>query len=80
MCLYYLRFAVFTQVIVTAHVPPGMAPPLGTRWMYEDFHQKLNAILYRYNEIIVGLHFGHEHNDNFRVFYDDKGKRCVRYL
>lgn len=62
------------KVIVTGHVPPGMAPPLGTRWMYEDFHQKLNSILYKYSNIIIGMHFGHEHNDNFRVFYDEQDK------
>lgn len=67
-CIYW------KQVIVTGHVPPGMAPPLGTRWMYEDFHQKLNSILYKYSNIIIGMHFGHEHNDNFRVFYDEQGK------
>jgi hypothetical protein len=50
-----------------------MAPPLGTRWMYEDFHKKLTAILYEFNDVITGLHFGHEHNDNFRVFYDQEG-------
>lgn len=63
---------------MTGHVPPGMAPPLGTRWMYEDFHQKLNSILYKYSNIIIGMHFGHEHNDNFRVFYDEQGKYIVQ--
>lgn len=63
---------------MTGHVPPGMAPPLGNRWMYEDFHQKLNSILYKYSNIIIGMHFGHEHNDNFRVFYDEQGKYIVQ--
>ncbi|XP_048759893.2 acid sphingomyelinase-like phosphodiesterase 3b [Ostrea edulis] len=62
------------KVLVTGHVPPGMAPPLGTRWMYEDFHKKFNAIIYKFSDIITGLHFGHEHNDNFRVFYDQEDK------
>ncbi|XP_061175715.1 acid sphingomyelinase-like phosphodiesterase 3b [Saccostrea echinata] len=62
------------KVLVTGHVPPGMAPPLGTRWMYEEFHKKFNNILLKYSDVITGLHFGHEHNDNLRVFYDEKDK------
>lgn len=24
------------------------------------------------------MHFGHEHNDNFRVFYDEQGKYVLQ--
>ena len=49
--------------------PTGDGP-----WMYEHYNTRLNEIIMTYGELIVGMHFGHEHSDNFRVYHNDAGK------
>ncbi|XP_071168876.1 acid sphingomyelinase-like phosphodiesterase 3b [Mytilus galloprovincialis] len=62
------------KVLVTAHVPPGVNPtPNRIPWMYPQYNSKLNNIFMNYTKQIVGMHFGHEHSDNFRIYHDDTG-------
>lgn len=49
---------------MTAHIPLGIASPEGTLSMYEMFHTALVIILQTYADIIVGMHFGHDHTDS----------------
>ena len=58
---------------MTAHIPPGVHTPNGLVWMYEKFNTKLVEILQRYASIIVGLHFGHDHADGFKILPDSHG-------
>lgn len=61
------------KVLLTGHVPPGYSTPRAVRWMYANFNKKFHEIVLRHSDVIVALHFGHEHHDNFRLFYDSKG-------
>lgn len=68
----------FYQVLVTAHVPPGLNPtPDRIPWMYPQYNSKLNNIFMNYTQQIVGMHFGHEHSDNFRIYHDDAGTKFI---
>ena len=61
------------QVIVTAHIPPGVHTPNGLVWMWEQFNEALIEVLQTYASIIVGMHFGHDHADGFKIFTDANG-------
>ncbi|XP_060581958.1 acid sphingomyelinase-like phosphodiesterase 3b [Ruditapes philippinarum] len=65
------------KVILTGHVPPGISAPRGVRWMYESFNKKMNGIVVRHADVIVAMHFGHEHHDNFRIYYGATGPAKV---
>ena len=61
------------QVLVTGHVPPGVAAEGGKTWFYQHFNTRMVHILQQYSDVIIGLHFGHEHADTFRIFYGHSG-------
>ncbi|XP_045191532.2 acid sphingomyelinase-like phosphodiesterase 3b [Mercenaria mercenaria] len=65
------------KVILTGHVPPGYSTPRAVRWMSEAFNKKMNSIVSRHSDVIVAMHFGHEHHDNFRLYYNTAGKAIV---
>jgi predicted metallo-beta-lactamase superfamily hydrolase len=54
-------------------MPPGISAPRGVRWIYESFNKKMNRIVVRHADVIVAMHFGHEHHDNFRIYYGATG-------
>ncbi|XP_052796249.1 acid sphingomyelinase-like phosphodiesterase 3b [Mya arenaria] len=58
------------KVILAGHVPPGYTTPRAVRWMTKTFNQKFVDIVLRHSSTIAALHFGHEHHDSFRIFYD----------
>ncbi|XP_062567055.1 acid sphingomyelinase-like phosphodiesterase 3b [Saccostrea cucullata] len=62
------------KVLITGHVPPGVAAEGGKPWFYQHFNTRMVHILQQYSDIIIGLHFGHEHADTFRLFYDHSGQ------
>ncbi|XP_011438303.3 acid sphingomyelinase-like phosphodiesterase 3b [Magallana gigas] len=62
------------KVLVTGHVPPGIAAEGGRPWFYQHFNTRMVHILQQYSDVIIGLHFGHEHADTFRLFYDHSGR------
>lgn len=68
-----IRFFIRLQVMLTGHVPPGFTTPRGVRWMTKAFNKKFIEIVQRHSSVIVAMHFGHEHHDSFRLFYDQKG-------
>lgn len=65
------------KVILTGHVPPGYTTPRGVLWMTKTFNQKFIDIISSYADVIVAMHFGHEHHDSFRLFYDSAGTPVV---
>ncbi|XP_069115080.1 acid sphingomyelinase-like phosphodiesterase 3b [Argopecten irradians] len=56
------------KVLITGHVPPGIVDTMSKPWMYQHFNDKMNEIILKYSDVIIGLHFGHEHMDNFRLY------------
>ncbi|WAR21164.1 ASM3B-like protein [Mya arenaria] len=60
-------------VLVTAHIPPGPHTPSDTWWMHEQFHTPLVETLRRYTDVIVAMHFGHDHADGFKVLSGNSG-------
>ncbi|KAL3857501.1 hypothetical protein ACJMK2_012167 [Sinanodonta woodiana] len=65
------------KVIITGHVPPGFTTPRKVMWMRPQFNIKMNEIINRHATVIAGMHFAHEHHDNFRLYYDSKGNPSV---
>lgn len=61
------------QVLITAHIPPGIHTPNSINWMYTEFGARLTNILRRHSGIIVGMHFGHDHADGFKILPDVHG-------
>ncbi|XP_052771999.1 acid sphingomyelinase-like phosphodiesterase 3b [Mya arenaria] len=61
------------RVLVTAHIPPGPHTPSDTWWMHEQFHTPLVETLRRYTDVIVAMHFGHDHADGFKVLSGNSG-------
>ena len=61
-------------MIVAAHIPPGMHTPRGVQWYHEEFVQPLISILQGSADLIKAMHFGHDHHDGFKVFYDNQGE------
>ena len=65
------------QVLLTAHIPPGIHTPGGGQWMYKTFNDILVNTLKRYAHTIVGMHFGHEHSDGFKILSDENGNTLL---
>lgn len=61
------------KVLITAHLPPGVHTPRGLMWMSDAYHKPLIALLKQYAEIVVGMHFGHDHQDGFKILKNDNG-------
>lgn len=61
------------QVLITAHIPPGIHTPNGFSWMYPEYNGMLVNILRRHASTIVGMHFGHDHSDEFKILPDVQG-------
>ncbi|XP_064596445.1 acid sphingomyelinase-like phosphodiesterase 3b [Liolophura sinensis] len=63
------------KVIVIAHISPGLKGYEGFLWMYEPYNDLLNRVISRYTEsgVIRAMHFGHDHDDEFKIYYDNKG-------
>ncbi|XP_060063975.1 acid sphingomyelinase-like phosphodiesterase 3b [Ylistrum balloti] len=56
------------KVLITGHVSPGVVDSRGRSPMYEHFNRKINYVIQKYADVIIGLHFGHEHADTFLVY------------
>lgn len=65
------------KVLLTGHVPPGYTTPRAVRWMFPNFNKKFVDIVLRHSDVITAMHFGHEHHDNFRLFYNSSGSAVV---
>ncbi|KAL4233327.1 Acid sphingomyelinase-like phosphodiesterase 3a [Mactra antiquata] len=65
------------KVLVTAHIPFGVHTPSNLIWMHEKYHTPLVNILRGYTDIIVGMHFGHDHSDGFKVLHSSDGQHAA---
>ncbi|XP_045189493.2 acid sphingomyelinase-like phosphodiesterase 3a isoform X2 [Mercenaria mercenaria] len=65
------------KVLITAHIPPGVHTPNGLIWMHLVYHRPLVAVMRDYTDIIVAMHFGHDHADGFKVLKNNKGEAAV---
>ncbi|KAL8608057.1 hypothetical protein ACOMHN_023873 [Nucella lapillus] len=65
------------KVIVAAHIPPGVHTPRGVLWFQEEFVEPFNRLLRDYSDVITAMHFGHDHYDGFKVFYDHHGTPAI---
>lgn len=59
---------------MTAHIPPGVHTPRAVVWYYPKFNEQLVAIIRDFADVIVGMHFGHDHHDGFKIFSDMQGE------
>ncbi|KAL8577172.1 hypothetical protein ACOMHN_063431 [Nucella lapillus] len=65
------------KVIVTGHIPPGVHTPTRVVWFQQEFQQPMQSVLQDFTDVIVAMHFGHDHHDGFKVFYDKQGQAAV---
>ncbi|KAH9491715.1 Acid sphingomyelinase-like phosphodiesterase 3b [Bulinus truncatus] len=65
------------KVIVTGHVPPGLFIPEYADWFYPKFKTRFMEIILNYTDIIVALHFGHDHYDSFKILQSDDETKAV---
>ncbi|KAL3864256.1 hypothetical protein ACJMK2_005957 [Sinanodonta woodiana] len=65
------------KVIVIAHIPPGVHTPDFVVWMYDQFNTRLNNIFQKYSDVIVAMHFGHDHADGFKVYLNNSGDPVI---
>nr|KAI8754216.1 acid sphingomyelinase-like phosphodiesterase 3b [Biomphalaria glabrata] len=65
------------KVIVTGHVPPGLFIPEYADWFWPVFKTKFMDIILNYTDIIVALHFGHDHYNSFKILQSDDGIKAV---
>ena len=65
---------------MTAHIPPGVHTPDGKLSMWEQFNTKLVEILRRYSGVIVGMHFGHDHADEFKILSGTNGNFILAHI
>ena len=68
-----MHFKTCSQVLIIGHVPPGFSTPRGIRFMESKFNKKFVNIVLRHAGVIAALHFGHEHRDAFKIFYNSPG-------
>lgn len=66
--------------MLTGHVPPGFTTPRKVMWMTKELNQKLVDIILNHADVIVAMHFGHEHHDSFRLFYAGNGEFLYRLI
>ncbi|ESO98258.1 hypothetical protein LOTGIDRAFT_213890 [Lottia gigantea] len=62
------------KVIITAHIPPGIHTPANIVWFYKQFNDKFLEVIDKHVDsgIIVGMYYGHDHSDGFKVYYNSK--------
>ena len=53
------------MVHILGHVPPG------SNDCYQSWSRNYHTIINRFSHIIKGQFFGHTHNDEFEIFYED---------
>ncbi|XP_045200351.1 acid sphingomyelinase-like phosphodiesterase 3a [Mercenaria mercenaria] len=60
------------RVIITAHIAPGVTPT-GKSELYKHQNDRLVEIMKEYCDVIIAMHFGHEHADAFKVLKNKAG-------
>ena len=66
---------VLHQVIVVAHIPPGVFEKhRDYHWFYPFYNEMFASLLKKHSSTIGSVHMAHHHTDSFRVLYDDIGE------
>ncbi|XP_046572573.1 acid sphingomyelinase-like phosphodiesterase 3b [Haliotis rubra] len=65
------------KVLMTAHVPPGIHVPGKVQWFYDHYNTRFLDISRTYSDIIVGMFFGHDHYDGFKLLQRNGGSPGV---
>ncbi|XP_041348060.1 acid sphingomyelinase-like phosphodiesterase 3b [Gigantopelta aegis] len=68
------------KVLMISHVGVGVFTPDDVKWMYTGFHKRFVSILREYGHVITGIHFGHQHEDSFKVLKTTDGKPAIPML
>ena len=58
-------------MLISGHVPYGVGALGDYIHMYQPYNAKFVSLVKEYNDVIIGSFFGHEHNDAFKVVYND---------
>ncbi|XP_067657506.1 acid sphingomyelinase-like phosphodiesterase 3b [Haliotis asinina] len=61
------------KVLITAHVPPGFHVPGKAQWFYDQYNTRFLDISRTYSDILVGMFFGHNHADGFKLLQTSGG-------
>ncbi|XP_077995416.1 acid sphingomyelinase-like phosphodiesterase 3b isoform X2 [Glandiceps talaboti] len=62
------------KVYIIGHVPPGkFERHAGKSWFYERFNKRYIEIVRKFHDVITGQFYAHQHDDSFRLFYDETG-------
>lgn len=65
------RLLFFSQVLISAHVPYGVGALGDYVHMYQPYNERFLTLVKEYSDIIMGSFFGHEHNDAYKLVYND---------
>ncbi|XP_048249590.1 acid sphingomyelinase-like phosphodiesterase 3b isoform X2 [Haliotis rufescens] len=65
------------KVLMTAHVPPGFHVPGKVQWFYNHYNTRFLDISRTFSDIIVGMFFGHDHADGFKLLQRHGGSPGV---
>ncbi|RUS80810.1 hypothetical protein EGW08_011431, partial [Elysia chlorotica] len=61
------------KVIITGHVPPAPLTRGLVNWFYAAHKTRLVNILLDYSDVIAATHFGHDHQDGFKIIQNSVG-------
>ncbi|XP_046572572.1 acid sphingomyelinase-like phosphodiesterase 3b [Haliotis rubra] len=65
------------KVLITAHVPPGIHVPGKVKRFYTHYNTRFLDISRTYADIMVGMFFGHDHYDGFKLLQKNDGSPGV---
>ncbi|XP_071965754.1 acid sphingomyelinase-like phosphodiesterase 3b [Antedon mediterranea] len=62
------------MVVIVGHVPPGCFERSRRKcWFYPEFNERYIGIIREFHDVITFQLFAHQHDDSFRIFYDNDG-------
>ena len=77
-CEICIFVTLFPQVIIVAHVPPGVFEKHPSKyWFYPKFNTRFVELLRDHADTIGSMHFAHHHTDSFRMVYSDSRGRYL---
>ncbi|XP_070571497.1 acid sphingomyelinase-like phosphodiesterase 3b [Ptychodera flava] len=69
------------KIYIIGHVPPGVFERhAGKSWFYPKFNERYISIIRKYHQVIYGQFFAHQHDDSFRIFYDEQDRAVSSLL
>ncbi|GFN93274.1 acid sphingomyelinase-like phosphodiesterase 3b, partial [Plakobranchus ocellatus] len=69
--------AVGEKVILTGHVPPGLLTPDLVDWFHKLHRSGFMKVLLHYADVIAATHFGHDHEDGFKILQNSDGSKSL---